>query len=161
MKFVQKRLEELRTILRAENMSYDELHELQDLGARGLIDPGDVELLEAAGVPEQQESAMDTRKLSILTAGKGKTMGLFKLLTLSSPGEGGDAVCRLDAPTAHDQALAEIVKRHNAYPDLVAALEAIRNWSNSRDGSAETDEAALTEINGIAARTLLATLNTH
>ena len=40
MKFVQKRLEELRTILRAENMSYDELHELQDLGARGLIDPG-------------------------------------------------------------------------------------------------------------------------
>ena len=48
-----KRLEELRTILRSETISYDELHELQDLGARGLIDPGDVELLEAAGIPEQ------------------------------------------------------------------------------------------------------------
>jgi len=48
----QARLEELRTILRSESINYDELHELQDLGARGLIDPGDVELLEAAGVPE-------------------------------------------------------------------------------------------------------------
>ena len=49
---------------------------------------------------------------------------------------------------------AKLVKRWNAHPELVAALEAIRNWSNSRDGSAETDEAALTEINGIAARAL-------
>jgi hypothetical protein len=49
----QARLEELRTILRSESISYDELHELQDLGARGLIDPDDVELLEAAGVPEE------------------------------------------------------------------------------------------------------------
>jgi len=38
-----------------------------------------------------------------------------------------------------------------AAPDLLAALEAIRQWSNSRDGSAEADETALTEINGIAA----------
>lgn len=52
----------------------------------------------------------------------------------------------------------ELVKRWNAYPELVAALEAIREWSNSRDGSAETDEAALTEINDIAARAILATL---
>lgn len=47
---VQERLEELRTILRSESISYGELHELQSLADQ--IDPGDVELLEAAGVPE-------------------------------------------------------------------------------------------------------------
>lgn len=46
----RKRLEELRIILRAENMSYEELAELQSLAQ--CIDPSDVELLEAAGVPE-------------------------------------------------------------------------------------------------------------
>lgn len=44
------RLEELRLVLRAENMSYDELADLQSLVEH--IEPGDVELLEAAGVPE-------------------------------------------------------------------------------------------------------------
>lgn len=44
------RLEELRAELRAERMSYDELAELQSLAA--YIDAGDVELLEAAGIPE-------------------------------------------------------------------------------------------------------------
>jgi hypothetical protein len=46
-------LEYLRGKLLAEGLSYDELRELQDFGARGLIDPGDVELLETAGVPEK------------------------------------------------------------------------------------------------------------
>lgn len=45
-----ERLEQLRQILRAENMSYGELAELQGMVEH--IDPGDVELLEAAGVPE-------------------------------------------------------------------------------------------------------------
>jgi hypothetical protein len=44
------RLEELRTELQAERISYDGLMELQSLAR--FIDPGDVELLEAAGVPE-------------------------------------------------------------------------------------------------------------
>lgn len=46
----QQRLEYLRGELRAERISYDELSELQSLA--GYIDAGDVELLEAAGVPE-------------------------------------------------------------------------------------------------------------
>ncbi len=50
------RLEELRTALRSESMSYGELAELQSLAE--FIDEGDVELLEAAGVPE---SASDPR----------------------------------------------------------------------------------------------------
>ena len=44
------RLEELRAELRAERISYGELVELQSLAEH--IQPGDVELLEAAGVPE-------------------------------------------------------------------------------------------------------------
>lgn len=45
-----ERLEYIRGELRAERISWGELHELQSLAEH--IDPGDVELLEAAGVPE-------------------------------------------------------------------------------------------------------------
>lgn len=45
-------LEYLRGQLRAGTISYDELAELQSL--RDYIDPSDVELLEAAGVPENE-----------------------------------------------------------------------------------------------------------
>ena len=49
-KQAKKRLEYLRQALRNENMSYGELAELQSLAQ--YIESGDVELLEAAGVPE-------------------------------------------------------------------------------------------------------------
>lgn len=55
---VKKRLEYLRGELRAERISYDELHELQSLAQH--IEPGDVELLEAAGVPESAGASADT-----------------------------------------------------------------------------------------------------
>ncbi len=45
-----ERLEELRAAIRAESISYGELAELQ--GMADQIPPGDVELLEWAGVPE-------------------------------------------------------------------------------------------------------------
>jgi hypothetical protein len=48
---VKERLEELRTELRAERISYGELAELQSLAEH--IEEDDVELLEAAGVPEK------------------------------------------------------------------------------------------------------------
>jgi hypothetical protein len=47
---IQDRLEYLRGELRAERISWGELAELQGLAEH--IQPGDVELLEAAGVPE-------------------------------------------------------------------------------------------------------------
>lgn len=50
---IADRLKYLRGELRAERISYGELHELQSLAA--YIAPGDVELLEAAGVPEFPE----------------------------------------------------------------------------------------------------------
>jgi hypothetical protein len=46
------RLEDIRDSLRAEDVSYGELAELQALAP--YIAPGDVELLEAAGVPEHR-----------------------------------------------------------------------------------------------------------
>ena len=49
-KAIKARLEYLRGELRAERISYGELNELQSLAE--YIDDGDVELLEAAGVPE-------------------------------------------------------------------------------------------------------------
>tara|TARA_R110000868_G_scaffold55232_3_gene171855 strand:+ start:271 stop:426 length:156 start_codon:yes stop_codon:yes gene_type:complete len=50
MEEIKKRLEYLRQELRAERISYGELVELQSLAE--YIEEGDVELLEAAGVPE-------------------------------------------------------------------------------------------------------------
>jgi hypothetical protein len=50
------RLEYLRGQLRAERISYSELSELQDLVK--YIEPDDVELLEAAGVPEEEVSSL-------------------------------------------------------------------------------------------------------
>lgn len=47
---IRKRLEYLRAELRAERISYEELIQLQNLIP--YIDKEDVELLEAAGVPE-------------------------------------------------------------------------------------------------------------
>lgn len=49
----QKRLEYLREQLNNENISFGELAELQSLAKH--IDRGDVQLLEAAGVPEFTE----------------------------------------------------------------------------------------------------------
>jgi hypothetical protein len=48
--YIKERLEYIRGELRAERVSYSELAELQGLAE--YIEPGDVELLEAAGVPE-------------------------------------------------------------------------------------------------------------
>jgi len=52
---IENRLEYLRTELRAERISYGELAELQSLAEH--IKPDDVELLEAAGVPEFETPA--------------------------------------------------------------------------------------------------------
>jgi hypothetical protein len=46
------RLEELRAVLRAEDISYGELYELQTLAE--YIGDGDVELAEPAGIPESE-----------------------------------------------------------------------------------------------------------
>ena len=52
---VRSRLEYLRGELQAERISYGELSELQSYGERGLIPAFDVELREAAGLPEYDD----------------------------------------------------------------------------------------------------------
>ena len=52
---IKERLEYLRKELRAERISHGELAELQTLAPH--IEAGDIELLEAAGVPEFPEAA--------------------------------------------------------------------------------------------------------
>lgn len=54
---IKPRLEYLRGELRAERISYAEIHELQSLAP--YIDKDDVELLEAAGVPEHKDEDKD------------------------------------------------------------------------------------------------------
>lgn len=56
---IAERLEDLRRAIRAENISYGEIAELQGLAEH--IEPGDVELLEWAGVPEFPEDDQPTR----------------------------------------------------------------------------------------------------
>ncbi|MGI9028175.1 MAG: hypothetical protein ACR2FM_05055 [Candidatus Saccharimonadales bacterium] len=51
---IKTRLEYLRGELRAERLSWGEIFELESLAE--YIEPGDVELLEAAGVPEFKEA---------------------------------------------------------------------------------------------------------
>src|SRR4051812_31106493 len=48
----KERLEDLRIVLKHENISMGELYELQTMAAEGVIDPSDTEMLEAAGVSE-------------------------------------------------------------------------------------------------------------
>lgn len=55
MSDIRQRLEYLRGEIHAERISWGELHELQGLAEH--IDPGDVELLEWAGVPEFPEDS--------------------------------------------------------------------------------------------------------
>jgi hypothetical protein len=54
---IRQRLEYLRGELRAECISYGELLELQCLAPH--IAPDDVELLEAAGIPESSDADAD------------------------------------------------------------------------------------------------------
>lgn len=54
-KEIKSRLEYLRGELNAERISYSELHELQCLGEQGHIPESDVQLREAAGLPEFPE----------------------------------------------------------------------------------------------------------
>lgn len=50
---IVERLEYLRSQIEAETISYGEIAELQDLVP--FIDPGDVQLLQWAGVPETED----------------------------------------------------------------------------------------------------------
>lgn len=53
---VQARLTQLRGAIEAENISWGEIAELQDMGERGLIPEDDLLLREWAGLPEDDDA---------------------------------------------------------------------------------------------------------
>ena len=69
---IKERLEYLRGEIRAERISYGEIAELQGLAEH--IDPGDVELLEWAGVPEHEEEEA-VLESTYLNATRGNLIG--------------------------------------------------------------------------------------
>ncbi len=147
----KKRLEELRIVLRSENISYGELQELQSLAEH--IAPDDVELLEAAGVPEGQEDTVDTRKLELQEGSED-----IKIIDVGS--DNGDELGAIFLTGDEDfdkedrkPFAAELVKRYNAYLELVAKLEAM----------VSEEELCVDEpsFNARSARAFLSTLNTH
>ncbi len=71
---IKERLEYLRGEIRAERISYGELAELQSLAQ--YIAPDDVELLEAAGVPEQVEERMWCGYCDALISGEKTERGM-------------------------------------------------------------------------------------
>lgn len=90
MSTTSERLEYLRGELRAERISYAELAELQSLAAH--IHPSDVELLEAAGVPENATEDAPTRRVVVITGKQGPTFGdrpSWTEVNLTHPAWGG------------------------------------------------------------------------
>lgn len=67
---VRARLEYLRGEIRAERISQGELHELQ--GLAGHIEPGDTELAEWAGIPEEEFMARSSEDLKVGDKIRGK-----------------------------------------------------------------------------------------
>lgn len=76
METIKERLEYLRTMLREERISYGELLELESLAEH--IEPGDVELLEAAGVPEFEEEKFEIEDWAGNLMFDGKTFDSFE-----------------------------------------------------------------------------------
>jgi len=73
---MEQRLEYLRSELRAERISYEEIFELQCLADQGHIDPGDVELLDAAGkemkeMKEIEPGSIDWNSLEQMLTSRG------------------------------------------------------------------------------------------
>lgn len=110
-KAAKKRLEELRKELRAEKISYGELAELESL--KKYIDDDDLELLQAAGVPEyEDEDEDDDDKMA-----KGGKVGLKFYV--------GQSV--LYKPTNNSKLDKAVRNLHNKYANRELVIEKIES----------------------------------
>ena len=112
------RLEELRTVLRDASFSYADLAELQQMALHNQIPAGDLELLEAAGVPEVVAhdaaalKAWGARERFLCTP---PAEGVAELLAALEVGAavylsaGGDA--RFELPDTIREVFADIIQR--------------------------------------------------
>ncbi len=150
---VAQRLEHLRGELREERISYGELAELQDLGAQGKIDADDVELREAAGLPEFPENDDDTERLIALAVELKAGDDVLDELVHDNAQEGGlDALNAIeggdeqeqhiagveqDASTVnnggHDAQIRFLLKSGVPSSEIEAALQARSSLSNHND----------------------------
>lgn len=145
---VAQRLEYLRGKLRAERISWGDLTELQSLAA--YIDRDDVELLEAAGVPEEKAS-QNPRNYNVQVAvgpprKEGETLAQYmeRNLIETQPAKAIIDAKALDAALvalAEDQAELKRVKAQR--DELLAAAKFAKHVLNAKGGhtAAERDEA--------------------
>lgn len=93
MSDVKLRLEYLRKELRAQRISQSELNELESLA--GHIDPGDTELLEAAGVPEFPGNEQSIKVIVTRSTGADKGVVVFVDSTFEPDGSDGGPGLRI------------------------------------------------------------------
>lgn len=103
---------------------------------------------------------MDTRKLEIL-----KT-DTYAMLSLTEPGQGGSVITRLELENI--EAMREVRRRYNAYPDLVAALEeaqealqGMRDYVDGDKGELSDPLGAMDEAMETVAAAIANATNTH
>ena len=99
---------------------------------------------------------MDTRKLEIL-----KT-DTYAMLSLAEPGQGGSVITRLELENI--EAMREVRRRYNAYPELLAALQAlVQTIEDQAENNFLNEDADEGEENDLTrARAAIANaINTH
>lgn len=89
---------------------------------------------------------MDTRKMNILNSPDGNSNKC--LLSLSETAQGGDVIAHCDM--VHTEPLREVVRRVNAYPELLDRLhdmaETAKEVENMMDGDRDKQEAWAEEL---------------
>ncbi len=132
---VANRLEYLRGELRAERLSYGDLAELQALGQEGRIPADDLELREAAGLPEQEPESDYVNREALAT------MDTDALAILIVDGGPADLI---------DAARAELARRLRA-AEADGDMDAVAEVENALAGLLGLDaEQGLTEAAGAA-----------
>jgi hypothetical protein len=78
---------------------------------------------------------MDTRKLEILKSDK------KAYLSLNKPGEGGTIIANMDLDGIYKpEDMRELVKRWNAYPELIETMENLLRYCVTTKGLPDTDK---------------------
>jgi hypothetical protein len=137
-KSAEKRLEELRKVLRAESISYGELAELESL--KKYIDDDDVELRQAAGIPEfDDDDDDDDDKYA-----KGGKVGMYQLMPYVSMGQmRSGSMSNLSSPSFKETITFEGTKE-----------EAINKANSMVDNSEEITSVEVSSINPKATNVL-------
>jgi hypothetical protein len=143
----ENRLAEIRKAIEAENVSYGELSELQDLAAeRPELFADDPVLAEAAGIPE--EKWRQGLKPVEITPGPWSVTEIFcnnacNRLVIKRKTWGGEVVADLgEAPDAN-RANARLIA---AAPDLLAVLRRLDKWAEQdKTGAARDVQGIITE----------------